>query len=174
MPRTGDLVLFRWDGIDAAHELVSAFTHVGIVVMVRGRPCILETHRDGDARHMGIDGGGVRLYPLDLRVCTYPGGAWLLRANRTVDERALWRAARDLAGVPYDDDHRAHILRTCLLGRPPKVPRDAMFCSEFVGELLVRAGVLPRHVGTSCLTPESFVHLRVDGRPLFSGMTTLR
>lgn len=176
--QTGDLVLFRWDGIDALHELVSAFTHVGMVVVVRGQPYILETHRDGDARRMGCEGGGVRVYPLQPRVRTYAGAAWALTLDRTrwrVDARALYEAARDLARVPYDDDHRAHILGTCVLGRAPKPGRASMFCSEFVGELLARAGVLPKSgYDTSCLTPESFVHLRVDGRPVFSGMVALR
>lgn len=162
--RTGDVVLFRWDGTSAAHDLVSTFSHVGIVVVRNTEPWILETHKVGDTRALGYEGDGVRAYPLEHRVQTYPGAAWLLKLDRArwhVDPRALERAFASLVNTPYDYAHEPR-LASCFVDAVLGVRRShaspKMFCSEFVGELLRRVGVLS-DVDTACLTPESFAHM---------------
>lgn len=163
--RTGDVVLFRWDRTGIVHDLVSVFSHVGLVVERDGQPWILETHKHGDARALGYEGGGVRAYPLADRVRTYPGAAWVLKLDRTrwqVDSRRLERAFSSLADRPYDEDH-VRRLGSCFvetaLGVGGSHGSRAMFCSEFVGELLKGAGVFARGYDTACLTPESFAHM---------------
>lgn len=181
--RTGDVILFRWRGISGAHELVSAFSHVGLVVVPRdGTRWVVEIHKDGDARAMGVEGGGVRAYPLRQRVATYPGTAYALKLDRArfdVDAAAILGALPELVSTPYDTAHKTHLGEHCVpkavcpscFGPSPK--RDGMFCSEFVGVLLQRAGVLPSDTDTGCLTPESFVHVRVNGRRAFPALTRL-
>lgn len=165
--QTGDVVLFRWDGTDAVHDLVSTFSHVGLVILRGGEPWILETHRHGDGPVGSGGGGGVRAYPLRTRVQTYPGAAWILKLNRSrwqVRPEDLDAALPELYEKPYDYDHKSR-LASCfadaVLGLPGRHHKDRqeMFCSEFVGELLRRVGVLPQEYDTSCLTPESFAHM---------------
>lgn len=177
--QTGDVVLFRWDGTDLVHDLVSTFSHVGLVVLRGTEPWILETHRDGDGLNPG-GSGGVRAYPLKHRTQTYPGAAWVLRLDRerwSVRAEDVEAALPDLFHRPYDYGHKSR-LASCfadsvlgLGGRSHGA--HSMFCSEFVGELLRHAGVLPNAYNTACLTPESFVHLTVDSHPVFPHMHRL-
>lgn len=174
--RTGDVVLFRWDGTDFVHDLVSTFSHVGIVVVRGSEPWILETHKDGDGLRPG---GGVRAYPLKPRVRTYPGAAWVLKLDRTrwdILPKDLESAMPEFFHKPYDTEHKTR-LATCfadsVLGLPGGHGSAKMFCSEFVGELLRRVGVLPREYDTACLTPESFVYLTADARRVFPEMLRL-
>lgn len=162
--RTGDVVLFRWDGTGIVHDLVSTYSHVGLVIVRDGEPWILETHKVGDARDLGYGGDGVRAYPLAERVQTYPGAAWILRLHPSlsVSSKDLERAFASLESTPYDY-HSTKRMASCfvdtVLGVGGSHASHKMFCSEFVGELLRRLGVLSSEYDTACLTPESFAHM---------------
>lgn len=182
--KTGDLVVFRhrkapWDVQGQVSLMVSAVTHAGLVVRdADGTVRVVETHAAGDTRALGVQAGGVNTYPLEQRARAYAGDVYLCRLAVPLDagrERALRAALRELAGVPFETGFRTHYLRRCVVraGQRAAEPRDKMFCSEFVGLALVRAGLLPRETDTQCLTPESFLDARVDGHPLYTDLVRL-
>ena len=179
--RTGDLVAFRhrttmpWD---LPSRMVSAVTHVGVVVRDNGVVKVVETHNVGDTRALGVFDGGVHAYPLDQRARAYDGEVYLCRLAVPLSpgqEAALRAAVRELSGVPFETRFKRHYASKCLVrtGRRGAEPRDQMFCSEFLGLVLVRAGLLPPDTDTQCLTPESFLHARVEGRPLYTDLVRL-
>ena len=178
---TGDLVVFRHrvSSLDLASRLVSAATHVGMVVRdADGTVTVVETHSAGDTRALGVATGGVHAYPLDQRARAYDGEVYLCRLAVPLSpgqEAALRAAVRELSGVPFETRFKRHYASKCLVrtGRRGAEPRDQMFCSEFLGLVLVRAGLLPPDTDTQCLTPESFLHARVEGRPLYTDLVRL-
>lgn len=172
--RTGDLVLFRYNEASLAHDLVSPFTHVGMVVDFDGKKCIIESHNRGDAKALGVLDGGVHVYDLKDRVRTYEGCTFVLRMRHGLhvdpgaEKYMKSKIPEEYAAIPYYESYASHIGMYCL----PKAlcdtcfdkpVRRGMFCSEFVGLLLGDLGVLPPGRDVDCLTPTSFVNIRVGG-----------
>lgn len=162
--RTGDLVLFRSRAADPLRSVVSAFSHVGMVVdpgKGSGRPkLVLETHHEGDTDHMGFKRrGGVNLYDLDHRVATYDGNVYVLSLDPgfTLDGAAVLDRVGAYAKMPFADGYRSWYIQQCMLRRGPRQPPTAVFCSQFVGLVLRDFGVLPPDANVWCLNPQSFV-----------------
>lgn len=166
--RTGDLLLFISSSASPVTQLISVFTHVGMVVERGGAQYILETHEQGDAARLGVFTGGVHLHPLRARVLAYEGRvcALRLRPGAAPDELNLWRHLPSLSDIPFHSRYRSHYAGCCVAksgcGR-----RAGMFCSEFVGLLLKLLGLLPPETPLQCLTPESFVSLSMYAPPVF-------
>lgn len=180
--RTGDLILFRTASPDSVDRWFTAFSHVGVVVEDGGPRYVLETHERGDGSSMGVEAGGVHLYPLTHRVRTYAGSTYALRLRPDIDVQArnLWTQWSALLAIPYDSNYKRHFGTQCLPRRvcpacvPSREQRQSMFCSEFVGLVYKLTGVLPPDFAVDCLTPESFVHLKVGSAPLFLPLLEIR
>lgn len=166
----GDLVLFRAPTVDPLHDAFSAFTHVGLLFEVHGAKHIVETHRTGDTRALGMDVGGVNVYCASTRVSSYDGSAFLLRLNPrlrcTEHNEGIVRLVARYKNVPYMDAHKTHFALKCVLGRPVE-SGESMFCSQFVGTLLRDLGILPATLEVDCLTPESFTSMHVHKMPVY-------
>lgn len=170
MSKTGDLVLFRWNTVDALHEVFTSFTHVGMVVDIMGEKHILETHMEGDAVNIGVMDGGVHMYPFKQRVSAYDGEVFLLVRDQDIDETTEETfklvTLPQLYDIPFDDAHRDHFKHYCIpnmlcswcMTRPDV--RPGMFCSEFVGHLLKELKLQGSGFETGCLTPGDFVNIQ--------------
>lgn len=174
--RTGDIILFRNKRASLAHDLVSPFTHIGMVVVHGDKKLTLETHAPGDTKALGVDRGGVNMYDLNRRLETYQGMMYVLKARPGLINRGaqaiLKRNIAKYMTIPYDDGAIAHIGMYCLPKRVCNVcfkaqERTRMFCSEFLGLVLQDMGILPPHLEIGCLTPTSFVNLTQNGTRLF-------
>lgn len=178
--RTGDLVLFRWHTVPAVHDLVSAFTHVGLVVHGPGGAYLLETHMRGDGKDMGSARGGVHMYPLARRVGLYRGSVFALRlrpgASRP-DAARLWSMLPGVHDVPFPARYARLFARRCVMGLgggDAGVWKRGMFCSELVAAVLRATGTLSAAHDVSCTTPESFVGATgPDGTLVFGPPTRL-
>ena len=137
--RSGDLVFFRARDIDLAHDLVSGFTHVGVVLRGGGgeEPRLLELRGGAEA---GGAATGVSSTDLRLRVLDTDGAVFVARVRRPVDGAALGRSFNSLARSPYPARLRAHVA-ACKLW-PAYDPGAAMMCSEFAMRVLHGAGVM--------------------------------
>lgn len=146
--RTGDLVFFRAREVDLVHDLVSGFTHVGVVFRGPGEDARLLEIRGGDevrGRKSGVSAPdlGRRVDEFDGQVCVAP-------VKTAVDARRMARAFGALKHASYPDRLRMHVAG-CKLW-PAYAPGDAtMMCSEFALRLLGAAGGL--RVRWRCQTP---------------------
>jgi hypothetical protein len=159
--RTGDLVLFRRNLPNPLEQMFSVYTHVGMVVRTGDqRLMILETHAPGDTAHLGVREGGVHMYDLRHRIQTYRGQVFAarLRPDIEVDIETLAKRLPELMAIPFVSP-KPQIAR-CVLGR--RTPSDTgMFCSHFVGHLLILVRALPPGTQVHCLTPESLARMPV-------------
>lgn len=171
--RAGDLVLFRSPFVDPVHEVYSFFTHVGVLYVDRGRLRILETHRFDDTLNNGRFTSGVHTYDARERLSTYDGDVFLLTLNPALARPGLSGAIAQrfdaYAATPFNEDYTAFIVSNCLFGPSGGSQKlDALFCSQFVGRVLVDVGLLPPTTDVRCLTPESFTDMRVGDMALFT------
>jgi len=75
---TGDIILFRSYKIDIIHDIISPFTHIGLIIVQNNNYYILETHKKGDTKYMGFDTEGPNLYALYERLSKYKGELFIL------------------------------------------------------------------------------------------------
>jgi len=168
--QTGDLVLFRWHTVDILHDIISPFTHVGMVISLNNKKYILETHLKGDTKHMGNEAGGVHLYDLQKRIEMYEGDNFILKIKDNLindtNSQTLYNNFDLYSKIPFYDNYRGHYKNYCL----PKMAcdkcfayyeRKGMFCSEFVGFLLQELKILDKKHPIDCLTPSSFLYLNI-------------
>lgn len=166
---TGDLILFRWHTVDVLHELFSSFTHVGMIIEINSKKYILETHLKGDTIHMGYKSGGVHIYDLEERINMYEGDNYILKINRDLinksNEKILYDNLQDYLLIPFQDEYRDHYTNVCIPNMfcdgCVKSTKKGMFCSEFIGFLLRELGILNEKVNTNCLTPSSFIDMKI-------------
>lgn len=157
----GDLILFRWNSVGILHEMLSSFTHVGIVI--NGE--ILETHLKGDTESVR---GGVHLYNLKDRISKYKGSNYILKAKTPLTKtqtKFILDNLEEYKKIPFHDEYEKHFKNVCI----PKMickkcfkthEKKSMFCSEFVGFILKELGILPVDYNLECLTPQSFLNLK--------------
>lgn len=161
--KTGDIIYFRWHTVDAQHDLVSKFTHVGLIVEKDNEKFILETHKKGDTVHMGVESGGVHMYPMKKRIEMYEGLNFFAKNKRSP---TLPNKLEEYMKIPFYDDYTGHFTRTCLIKSlcekciDDDRKKKGMFCSEFVGYLLKEMGMLEQTRDLYCLSPESFETLK--------------
>lgn len=157
----GDLILFRWNKVGLLHEIISSFTHVGIVIDNQ----ILETHLKGDTESYR---GGVHLYNLKDRINKYLGTNYILKIKTPLTNEQVHKILNKLEEykkIPFHDEYESHFKQVCV----PKMvckncfndtERKGMFCSEFVGFILKELSILPKDYNIHCLTPGSFVNMK--------------
>ena len=164
--KTGDLIYFRWRGVDILHSVVSYFTHIGMILRdpITDEVFILETHREGDTDHMGFyNFKGMNTYSLKDRIENYKGDLYYGKLRVEVEDidTKVKECMKECQSIPYDDNHRNHFINTCMLCMPTeRRESDTMFCSEFVGYKLRYLKLIPDSAQISCFTPSSFVGMR--------------
>lgn len=154
----GDLILFRWNKVGILHEIISSFTHVGIVINNH----ILETHLKGDTESYR---GGVHLYDLKDRIKNYRGSNYVLKIKTpltNIQTKYILNNLEEYKKIPFYDKYENHFKEVCI----PKMickncfkentEKPGMFCSEFVGFILKELGILHKDFNIQCLTPQSF------------------
>ena len=155
----GDLVFFKWHTVDWLHELISTFTHVGIVVTVHNRKYILETHHEGDTSMLGFNDGGVHLYDMNERIHKYEGYNWICKLKTPLtktQKHVLYKHLPNYFHIPFTTDYKKHFINHCLLGSSSH-SKD-MFCSQFVCHVLQDIGLIDKNTNIDCMTPD-MVHL---------------
>ena len=129
---TGDLLFFRRNAVDIAHDLVSGYTHVGVTVTAPGHGALLAEMCNAEKNHPA----GVHIRDLRSRVASYAaeGLVVLVRRTATMDSAAFVREVTALQRASYPQHLRWYIAACKLLPRFPWVQRDdsVMVCSEFV------------------------------------------
>ena len=130
--RCGDLAFFRDTQVDLAHDLVSGFTHVGVVFRGAGEDARLLEIRGGDEARGSK--AGVSSPNLRRRVLEFDGAVYIAPIRTPVDAEALARAFGRMAGATYPENLRMHVAG-CKLW-PAYDPGAAMMCSEFALRLL--------------------------------------
>jgi hypothetical protein len=172
--RTGDLIYFRWRGVDILHSVVSYFTHIGMILRdpITDEVFILETHREGDTDHMGFyNFKGMNAYSLKDRIAHYKGDLYYgkLRIEVSDIDTKVKECMAMCQDIPYDEEHRSHFINTCMLCMPTtRRESESMFCSEFIGFKLRHLKLIPEDAPISCFSPSSFVGMRsVDGEILY-------
>ena len=146
--RSGDLVFFRAREVDLVHDLVSGFTHVGVVFRGPGEDARVLEIRGGDEFRGGQP--GVSAHALGRRVEEFDGAVCIAPVKSAVDARRLAGAFGALKRSSYPDRLRMHVAG-CSLWPAYRVPGDVMMCSEFALRLLGAAGGM--RVGWRCQTP---------------------
>lgn len=133
--RTGDLVFFRANTIDLVHDLVSSFTHVGLVLVEPGRaPLLAEIHKDEDI-HGTWQPSGVYLNDLTWRVTQCDSRVFVVPRTTPIDAAEVRSAVTSLVDAPYPRALRRHVA-ACVMC-PMYAPRDGrVMCSEFVMRVL--------------------------------------
>lgn len=170
---TGDLVYFRWKEVVFSHEIISPFTHIGLIVIhpETKEKLIVETHLAGDTSHIGIYKGGINIYPLKLRLSTYEGHAFLTKLKSKPLERdsvKFWNNLKTFKSeIPFHDEYAEYFTKNCLKKRLCKNcfdidKKEGMFCSEFIGFALKQLNMVPQTFNHECLAPGDFRYIKND------------
>lgn len=173
----GDLILFKWHEVDILHEIFSSFTHVGIVIQIDDRLCILETHLKGDTKKMGYYTSGVNIYDLNQRIKEYEGDIFLLKLcqyqyKREVINQKILDKIEQYKQIPFYDKYREVYQNYCIprlvqVDTHSKIQKEGMFCSEFIGHILQDLDILDSSYDITCLTPSSFIKLNNKNGNIF-------
>lgn len=155
--KTGDLVLFRWYYMDAGFRMFSNFSHVGLIVRKPTGLYILEMHPEGEYLDYP---SGVHLHPLRDRVESYAGPCYFL--SYLGDNKSILNITNDLLfeNLQFDTNFRNNFVLNYFLCTVcgVKLPEpEKMFCSQFIGYVLYRAGVIDDY---TLLSPGSFTKLK--------------
>lgn len=145
--RTGDLIFFRSAEVDPVHDVVSWFTHVGVVVKQPGMdPTLAEMHEGTATQRPGLHFNDVR-----RRVTEFRGRAFVVPVHKTVDGTEVMRVIRSVDN-PYPRHLRNHVAKCALLPGYKSAPGNRpLMCSEFVLRVLDTLGVL--RCDYRCKTP---------------------
>ena len=180
--QTGDLVLFRWFEVSPLHDLISTFTHVGMVVEIDGTKYIIESHLKGDTKHMGVHTGGVHLYDFDKRLSSYEGYKYLVKLKKHPSPNATKRFIANIPKykqIPFYDDYTGYFKNICLPNRFCKScvqrrDRQGMFCSEFIGFCLKELQILEQDFDYHCLVPGDIPTLKINGNHVFDKIENIQ
>ncbi|WOL31452.1 hypothetical protein [Microcoleus phage My-WqHQDG] len=191
--RSGDLVVFS--GVDTIGDLITAatdsiYTHVGVVLVVNGRACILESimrNDTSDVLSMQSQGGVVvrDLETIVQKARVDDAGMiwWAARTTPLTEEQVgkLTLLALDIQGTEYD---YIQALSSPLDGLDDVLsrgidPKEKLFCSELVVvcELAV-TGMVYHHnhkvpINASTVVPKEVVELHVAGVPIWGELVAL-
>ena len=183
LAETGDIIYFRWKDVEFQHELISPFTHIGVVVSNQrsGEKYIIETHLAGDTSNMGVFTGGIHVYPFKLRLEKYEGHTFLSQLND--NDRPLMNVPEFLGKVkqykttiPFHDDYNGYFKRNCLKNRICKncfdiEEKKGMFCSEFTAFCLKELGIVEQDFNHKCMVPGDFRYIEnSDGRNIYKNL----
>lgn len=158
--RTGDLVFFEraYPSLDG---LITHFSHVGVALVLKGEPHIIEIHAADEAK--GLHMAGIGVYPLHWRAKRSQTNIYITQTPYVITPKQILDALPAFEHVAYPEDYRIHYLASCLTS---SVSTTSMICSEFSAKLLSDVGIpnIPRR---HCLSPDSLLHIyNVEPRKL--------
>lgn len=176
--KTGDILLFRWNSVDIIHNMLSFFTHIGIIVEIDNIKYVLETHLKGDTKHMGNPNGGVNIYKLENRINMYNGHNFLLRLKDNLVQpyhtQIIKQNIQTYMNIPFFENYKRYYIKQCL---PRKfchtcfvhnsTPDNFMYCSQFVGHILKDLLVLDPNKNIDCISPYDFIFLKHNNSKIF-------
>ena len=173
---TGDIIMFRWNIIDVGFRLFSKYSHVGMIVRKNNKLYLLETHPKEDPES-DIDNSGIHLYSLKKRLKDYDGDYYYSQLNinnekrNSLTDHIITNLQKYKAEIPFDTNFRNVFVLNFfynLIGK--KLPeKKAMFCSEFIGNILHNCNIYSHHTNLASLNPGSFLDLKTpDGKSLFN------
>lgn len=167
--KTGDLILFKWHSLNIVREFASYFSHVGMVIEIKNKKYILETHLKGDTKVFGNFPGGVNIYNLKHRIMNYEGFNYIIPIQNNLitkdKKKLLMKKLIDYFKIPFNDNYANYYTFYCV----PKIICDVciddkiinnMFCSQFMANILKDLDILDRKFSTLCISPESLLYLK--------------
>ena len=128
-------------------QMVSAFTHIGMIVIQDNLPYILETHA-ADAQVAE----GTFLHPFGHRLREYNGSIWIAPLKNTSTMSSPLNVSKYL-GIQYDTDVLEHFYDRCLLGKSVDQKNTHFNCAQLVSQILVDLGIATQY--DPCATPDS-------------------
>jgi hypothetical protein len=183
---TGDIIYYRWKYIWFGQDLITPFTHTGLVVAhpMTKQKFVIETHLAGDTKNIGIYTGGINVYPLKLRLSTYSGTTFLTKLKNKPNNddvlSFLTKLTEYKERIPFYEKYVQYFVRNCLTKRlfnhkTDFEAKEGMFCSEFVGFSLKELKVIPKSVEHSCLTPDDFRYIKDEkGEYLYKDLIRIK
>jgi hypothetical protein len=179
--KTGDVICFRSKDSSLIHEIISPFTHIGIVIETINGKKILEIHDTNDLKHVGIYNTGVNMYDLKHRLETYEGETYLCQLRSEIENyniKNLLFKINELNKLKFNTNHKEHLMKKCMKKRichvcfkpEPKKKLEYMFCSEFVGYILQELDVLDKDYDIACVLPGDFRFITQNGYKLFNNI----
>lgn len=178
LAKTGDLLLFRWHSVDLFHNIISFFTHVGIVVEIDNRKYILETHLKGDTKHMGNSNGGAHLYDFKDRINMYNGHNFLLpleeKFRKSFHAEIIKNNLNKYLKLPFFDNYKKYYIQQCLprklcktcFSKPPPDTTQT-YCSQFVGMILKDLAILDKNTDVNCISPYDLIFIKNKKEKVF-------
>lgn len=174
-PETGDLIVFRWNYVDAGFRLFSKFSHVGMVVNVKDELFILEIHPEENNKK----NEGVHLYSLKKRLDSYNGDCYYskleCKKSRSLLSKNISENIKEYKCIPFDNNFRNVFVSSAIykkFGYEPSV-KKTMFCSEFIAHVLKKSGVKSDISCLSFYNPGSFLNLKTDTTCLYTSLFKL-
>jgi hypothetical protein len=172
LAETGDIIYFRWTDVDIMHEIVSPFTHIGLVIInpYTKHKYIIETHLKGDGKELGVLDGGIQQYNLNDRLQTYEGHTYLSKL-KNVYKPNLDQVLKLISNfkafkkdIPFYGDYSNYFKMNCI---KYKLCNDCftieekagLFCSEFVGFCLKELQIVNNDFNYKCMTPGDFMYI---------------
>lgn len=169
---TGDILLFRYKSLDPLHNIISLFSHIGMIYVDRNnKKKIIETHNSGDTKYLNLDNEGVQIYDIKDRIKGYEGNVYLAKnLSQNINNNIIHNKLEMYKNIPFNTNYRNDFINQCLLfskyDTSPKLQ-----CSQFIGLLLKDLNVLPEDFNLTCLTPEYFLSLKDKNNELIFDIT---
>jgi len=172
---TGDLIIFRWNIIDAGFRMFSKFSHVGMVVKHKDKLYLLETHPKENLQS-NIDDSGVHLYCLKKRLEEYNGTYYFTQlktpniTREKIRNHVLQNLKKYKKEIPFDTNFRNIFVLNffCNLFGITLPKREAMFCSEFIATVLQECKIYKHHKNLSSINPGTFLEFKKNnGKELY-------
>jgi hypothetical protein len=170
---TGDLIYFKYTNAEWYYELVTPFTHIGMVVKINNELYILESHVRGATEIIGMDTEGVNLYPLKLRIQTYKGHVFASKLNSEFmpdNKRIEYFMSRIdyYKSIPFKNDSKQFFIKNCITNKySASNPTGSLMCSEFIGLCLKDLGILDPTFNYICVLPGDFQYLKKNNKRIF-------
>jgi len=168
---TGDIIYFRWSNVDILHEIVSPFTHIGLVLIdpYTKYKYIIETHLKGDGEDLGILDEGIQKYNLKDRLQTYKGFTYLSKLKNKYKPslekviKFITNFKKFKKNIPFHGDYSNYFKMNCIKYKLCNdcftiEEKDGLFCSEFVGFCLKELEIVNNAFDYKCMTPGDFMH----------------
>lgn len=160
--KTGDLICFRWNYVDTLFRIFSNFSHVGMIIKIKGILYVLETHPNEDNKV----NSGVHLYLLESRIKKSLGTYFYTKLNTTdtkrkkIETHVKLNLQKYKENIKFDDDFKFIFVQNFIynLISLKLQKKKTMFCSEFIGNILKKTHIY-YHENLTSLHPGSFLNL---------------
>ena len=181
LSETGDLIYFRWNEVALGNEMISPFTHIGMIIEINNKKYIIETHAKGDTKNMGVDTGGVHIYPLKMRLNYYEGNTFLVKIKNeykpTYDNiKYFIEDINDLKAIPFKENYKDFFYKKCIKRRVcdncfgNEDITDTLMCSEFVGICLKKLKIVDDTFEYMCLAPYDFQFIKKNNSYIYENI----